>query len=154
MKITDNITGTEMEMGMVSGKAWSLVSGILKGSRNLFHWWWRHLFKVPFPPSSVHFSCYSSSLRYSSSNTFILYSPFYIVLSIGPFFNMPSLNLTSLPPQSSHHSPLTTEATLGLVFGICMAILAVASLWLAWVQWRFQRRNNECESLTDMWQAC
>ena len=62
---------------------------------------------------------------------------------------MPRLNLTSLPPQSSHHPSLTTETTLGLVFGICMAILAVASLWLAWVQWRFQQKNNECECVTD-----
>ena len=67
---------------------------------------------------------------------------------------MPSLNLSSLSSQSSHHPSLTTEATLSVVFGICMAILATASLWLAWVQWRFQQRNNECESLTDMWQAC
>lgn len=67
---------------------------------------------------------------------------------------MPSLNLTSLPPQSSHHPSLTTEAILGLVFGIYMAILAVASLWLAWVQWRFQRKNNECEFVTNTCQAC
>ena len=62
---------------------------------------------------------------------------------------MPSLNLSSLPSQSSHHSSLTTEATLGVVFGICMAILAIASLWLALVQWRFQRKNHECESPVD-----
>ena len=67
---------------------------------------------------------------------------------------MPSLNLTSPRPQSSHHPSLTTEAILGLVFGICMAILAVASLWLAWVQWRFQQKNNECESMSDTFQAC
>ena len=108
-------------------------------------------FLLPLIFLSLPFAIHLPSNLPAQSHLYVLY---HTILDIGPSLNMPSLNLSSLPSQSSHHSSLTTEATLGVVFGICMALLAIASLWLAWVQWRFQRRNSECEFLTDMWQAC
>ena len=64
-----------------------------------------------------------------------------------PLLKMPGLKPTTtvrpLDSQPGNHTQLSPEAILGLVFGLFMAVLAVASLWLSWAQARRQRMNSE-----------
>ncbi|KAL2036371.1 hypothetical protein N7G274_000043 [Stereocaulon virgatum] len=60
---------------------------------------------------------------------------------------MAVLPLTSTPPQphpsSTNSAAFTHEAIISLAFGLCMAVTAVVSLWLAWVQYLYQRRMSQ-----------